>query len=313
MSKWIDEDKFNKFVDTKRKEQDSKNRFKSEYLWKPKPGTNEQPIDYEGRLLPDVDGSFYKKILYHMHASLSGEKYIYVLCPKTYDYNNFCPYCTITNKLYATGNESDKKLASKVKRKTKFATNYFVIDDPRHKDDDDNFKFNGKVWIYEFAEKLETIIKKEMTDEKRGSGLSIFDPGKDGVNLLLSIGLTKKDQAGNTYPAYDGTKFIRTNKPLGSDKQIEDIMGSLHNISDYIKSTGKDIKSYKEILINEKLFNLVKEEWERFVDIPNISQSVNEQVKQKNVEEKSKEVDHFTDDFTDEDLMSELDKLDSGQ
>ncbi|MFW6026787.1 MAG: hypothetical protein ACOCRX_10640, partial [Candidatus Woesearchaeota archaeon] len=72
-----------------------------------------------------------------------------MLCPKTFNFENPCPICSVTSKLYK-GTEDDKKEAGRYKRKQKFVSNIFVVDDPRDSEKEKDDKASGKVLIYEF-------------------------------------------------------------------------------------------------------------------------------------------------------------------
>ena len=125
MSKWISKDLFNDFQKEKKAEADKPNSYgmkRSDIIWDtPLKGTQDKPKIYEGRFLPDIDGGFYKKYSYHMFQS--GEKWMFILCPKTYNFEIYCPFCSATSQLYQ-GTEADKKIAYNYKRKEKLCPIY---------------------------------------------------------------------------------------------------------------------------------------------------------------------------------------------
>ena len=99
MSKWVNTEKFNKFRDEREsdKSQDKSPRFGRKWP-NPKMGDYNKPNEYHVRMIPDPEGEFYKKYFYHMFQS--GEQWNYIMCPKTYDMNHYCPWCAISQLLY---------------------------------------------------------------------------------------------------------------------------------------------------------------------------------------------------------------------
>lgn len=264
MSKWIKKDLFNDFKKKKKqeKEETSSNLKRSELVWEnPKKGTTEKPKIYEGRLLADPKKDLampYRKYLYHMWQA--GEKWNFVLCPKTFDMTNFCPCCAVTVKLY-NGSKDDKKQAYFLKRKEKFVTNFYVVKDPRDEDREDENRVNGTVKLYEFPSKVEQIVKKEITDDKEGYGAEIFDPGPEGRNFLIKVLSTKKDRNGKEWPDYSMSGFSRSQSALAdSDDEIEKIMEQRIDLDKYIRSMQMKKEKVIELLQNEFLWELVEDQ-----------------------------------------------------
>ena len=265
MSRWIDKDLFAKYVEQKEREIDappSGGLRRSDFVWPtPAPGTAEKPKVYEGRLLQDPKGLFTKKYYYHMWKS--NDKMVFYLCPKTDDFSNWCALCAITSKLY-TGTESDKKLAYEVKRKERHIANFYIVNDPRDRDVDDvNKKSTGKVKIYEFPSKLESKIKDVLLDKQEGLGYAIFDPDANGFNLLVKVSTTKADKSGKIYPDYSNSLFSRRSSTLGTQSEIESIMKQRFSLNDYLNDLKTKDSDLKAILKNERLWDLIEDEWNR--------------------------------------------------
>jgi len=263
MSKWINKDLFTKFQEQKKNEQEKAptGAGRMEIIWKnPDKGTIDKPRIYEGRFLTDPNGRFYEKYLYHMFYS--NEKWHFVLCEKTFSMENFCPLCTVTSKLYMSGNKVDKEAAKKYGRKERFCGNWYVVDDPRDVEmDDPEKKANGKVKIYEFPGKLESKVKNEITDVKNGLGLSIFDPGDDGYNFIIKVKSTKPTGEGKTFPDYADSIFSRKPTALGNDNEIRDIMSKTINVTEYINSMRMNDDNIMALLKAEMVWELVSSEW----------------------------------------------------
>ena len=120
MSKWINKDLFDSFQTAKKEEAEKPSEFggvsRRELIWPtPEKGTAEKQKVYEGRFVPDLKGNFYKKYFYHMFQVGEGNWY-FIFCPKTHDFTNFCPWCSVVSHLYK-GSAADKRAAGSYKRK----------------------------------------------------------------------------------------------------------------------------------------------------------------------------------------------------
>ena len=266
MSKWINKDLFSEYV--KEKEEDAQSSAQTDSnrmacVWRnPDRGSENSPNIYEGRLVPDPVGKFTRKYYYHMFRS--GEKWIFVLCQKTFDFSDWCPFCSITQKLYK-GSDSDKFMASQYKRKQKHVTNFYIVDDPRdEKIEDVNNRSMGKVKIYEFPDKVESKITQEIFDKKHGAGVSIFDPGEEGYNFIIKVKSTKADKDKRVFPDYSDSTFARTPSSLGTDSEIKALMETTTNLDNYLKGQLKSDADVIEILKGEMLWEMVDDEWARY-------------------------------------------------
>jgi hypothetical protein len=266
MSKWVNDDLFGKFQEQKKEEKESPpggytNR--SETVWQnPDKGTETQAKTYKGRFIPDQKGEFYRQYYYHMYRS--GEKWIFTLCPKTDDFeNNWCPFCSVTSKLYM-GTAADKKMANNYKRKRKYVGNFFIEDDPRDSERDEEARVNGTVKLYEFPNKVEMKLKEEITDAD-GLGRSIFDPGDDGFSFILKVLSTKKDERGNSYPDYSNSKFDRRPSALGTDAEIETLMASTFDIGEHLDQQRRTEEELIKLVKDEMLFDMISDEYDQLL------------------------------------------------
>ena len=233
MVDWITDDAFSSWLKDKEKE---KTRT-YEDSWGPKErGTTTSAKVYEGRFLGDPNGCMYKKYFYHMYQNDAGE-WVFILCPKTYDFQDFCPLCYSTTKLWA-GSERDKNLARKYKRKFKFVGNFYVIADPRDSENsDEEQQYAGKVYMYDFPGKIESKLDEELK-EKDGLGKLIFDPGPAGFNFLIKVKSTSEGE--NAFPDYSDSTFARKATALGTDKEIAKIMETRKACTDWILNKFKE-------------------------------------------------------------------------
>lgn len=304
-SKWISKDLFSKHLEEREKEKENRapRMNRSDKVWPSlKAGTQDDAMVYEGRFLPDPNGILSKRYYYHMWRS--GDKWYSMLCPKTHNFGNWCPTCGVVSTLY-NGTVEDKKLAREMKRKERFAANFHITVDPRDAQArDEESKMIGKTRIYEFPSKIDEKLKAE-EDEKEGLQEAVWDPGEDGHNFILKVKTTKPDANKNTYPDYSNSTFSRKTGPLGSDKEIKDIMESTHDITAHIKSMERDDKWVQDTLVSEGLFQLVERDWKKHHNTPEPTGP-----------SESDDVGNFTDPAkdtaapeNDEDLLKQLDNL----
>ena len=259
MSKWVNKEKFEDFK--KEREQDkSDDKGGVDYARlypNPKMGTLNNPKEYHVRLTPDPNGDFYKK--YHYHMFQSGESWVFIMCPKTYDMNAYCPWCHANQILYK-GSASDKKKAYQYKRKEKYVGNIYVVRDPRDADENDpDKKLTGKTFLYNFPQTIETLIRKEITDIENGWGYDIFDP-ENGYNLIISIGAKKPDKSGKVWPDYSLTAFAKRPSAIADTEEgIDTIMETTQDITEYINNSMFDAETHKKLLKAEMLYDDVEE------------------------------------------------------
>ena len=286
-------------------------------------GTQDVERVYKGRLLPDKNGDFYFKYLYHFFKS--GERYYYIKCPKTHDMNAFCPWCYV-NQLLWQGNESDKKRAYKYKKNVRFVGNFFVINDPRDSDvDDSERKASNKNFLYEFPEAVESKIKNEMTKLEEGYGPKIFNP-EDGHNLLIKIKAKKPDINGKIWPDYSNTEFSRTPSSIAESKEeVEKIMENVYDLSKYLQSLDKDWEFHEKLLKQELVWDDVEDVFIKHVgknsteekETPEESHSTTETFNENSKFEKSDNISDGDDrnnndsegNISDEDLLEQLENM----
>ena len=255
MSKWINKDQYDTFADQKVTEGDTSTATDTFFRkWmNPKMGTVSDAKEYVGRLLPDPIAGFYKEYFYH--GFMSGEKFKYFLCEKSYGLDKYCPFCE-ANKILYQGNSSDKKKAKEYRRKSRFVSNFFIKNDPRDADvKDDKYKVNGSVRLYEFPATVQSKIKNEITDTARGYGMDIFNP-EDGYDFVLKIKAKPKDENGKEWPDYGDTMFDRFKSPIAdTPEQIDALMETRIDLDKYIESLRLDVDQLENLLKSEMLWD----------------------------------------------------------
>lgn len=130
-------------------------------------------------------------------------------------------YC---KALYATGLESDKKLASPMKRKTHFISNILVVKDPA------NPANEGKVKLFKYGKKIhEMIMSKAQPTFEDEEKVYVYDID-EGANFRLRI----KTQDG--FPNYESSVFDSPS-PLcgGDDDEIQKAIDQYISLAEFIQ------------------------------------------------------------------------------
>ena len=322
MSKWVNSDKFKKFVNNKKKEKENEptNVGGGFFLkWtNPIMGTQDTPKIYKIRLLTDKNGDFYKKYYYHFFQS--GEKTYYILCEKTHGFDKFCPWCAVNQQLWK-GNSADKERAGRYRRNERYVGNAFIIHDPRDSDiSDPDKKYSGTRRLYEFPATVENKIANELTNDEEGFGPAIFDP-ENGHDLLIKISAKKPDKNGKVWPDYSLTEFSRKQSAIAdTPEEIEKIMESVYDLTEYIKQMGMSWQEQEKLLKQELVWDEVEDEFiKNFGSKKEVKKETPKQetkpdsddenesdTKDDSADEESPFVD---DDTNDEDLLNELENL----
>jgi len=312
MSKWINTEAFSKFQGQKKEEQENQPEKgsglrRSDFVWQtPEKGSSDRPKIYVGRFLVDKKGIPYKKYFYHMFKS--GEKWTFIVCLKTDDFQNYCPWCSVTSKLYK-GTATDKSAAFQYKRKEKFVGNFYIVDDPRDNEREEDEKIGKKVKLYEFPSKVETLLREEIVDTKHGLGQKIFDPSNGGYDFILKVASTKRDRNGNIWPDYAASTFARRSYELGTDSEIKEIMEQTFDLDEYIENQKRDNDFILQSLKDERVFDYIEDEWERYITPVADASSPSSESEPEKVETVTASSNGDDDDISDDELLKELDKM----
>lgn len=306
MSKWINKDLFAEFTNEKKNEVagGSGNDFSKK--WSVEKGTADNPKTFEVRFLPDKKQGFYKKYYYHMWKI--GEKWTFVQCPKTHDFNNPCPICSVVNKLFA-GSETDKNEARKLKRKQKFISNVFIAHDPRDAEKDADDKVEGTVKIYEFPSKLEQKLSEEIKDTRNGLGAAIFDPSEEGYNFIIKVG-TQSGGSGQSFPEYSMSMFARRPSPIAeSDEKIEELMEERIDLNEYLGKQNKPIEELIQLMKDEMFWDLISSEYARYEKAEEKKETSTTKKEEVKVETSSSSSEEDDTDVSEADLLAELENF----
>jgi hypothetical protein len=157
-----------------------------------------------------------------------------------------CPVSDIYYELNAIGTEEAKNFARQISRKTKFASNIYVIKDNGNPDN------NGKVFYWTYGVKLLDKIKAVLnpSDDLRDAGIqpiNVFDP-IDGANMIL----VRTKKSAKDFPNYDNTTFDKPSALFTDVNQAKEfIEKNCYDLNEII--LGEDtFQTYEELLAKFK-------------------------------------------------------------
>lgn len=209
-----------------------KQSYVDERFWKPE-------LDKTGngyavlRFLPAPDGEDlpWAKVWSHAFQGPTGQWYIENSLTTL---NQKDPVSEANTVLWNTGNEADKELARKRKRKLNYYSNVLVVSDPKHPENEGKiklFKYGKKIF-----DKLMEAMNPEFEDEKP---LNPFDFWS-GADFKLKI--RKVDGYWN----YDKSEFDKPNALFdGDDPKLESLWKQEFSLAEFTSATN--FKSYDEL------------------------------------------------------------------
>jgi hypothetical protein len=197
------------------------------------------------RFLPATDEDNAPYVMLYTHGFKIGTKWFIENCPSTLGIKDQCPACIANSELWATGLESDKKIASERKRKLSYYANVMVMKDPANPENE------GKVKIFRFGQKIFDKIKESINPDP-DSGEESLDPFSffSGANFIIKIAQV----AG--FKNYDKSKFASQTEMFdGDEDKLRDVLEQLHDIEsivakDQFKSLADLQKKHDAVLGN---------------------------------------------------------------
>lgn len=143
------------------------------------------------------------------------------------------PVSEYNTQLWNSGNEADKDIARKQKRKLQYIANVYIVKDPANPDNE------GKVYLYKFGkkifDKINDLMNPEFEDE---TPISPFDMW-EGANFKLKI---RKVEG---YQNYDKSEFDRPQPLSEDDEELERIWKSEHVLQEFLSESN--FKSYDDL------------------------------------------------------------------
>lgn len=183
------------------------------------------------RFLPAPAGEDNPWVKYFSHGFKGPGGWFIENCPTTHE--DKCPACEENTKLWNTGVDANKKIASDRKRKLNFVSNIYVVRDPGNPDNE------GKVFLFKYGKKIYDKINNamypEFEDEKAINPFDLWE----GADFKLKI----RKEAG--YRNYDKSEFDSAGPLLDDDSKLEKIWQSEHSL---VSLTEKSqFKSYDDL------------------------------------------------------------------
>jgi len=150
------------------------------------------------------------------------------------------PVGQFNTELWNTGLESNKKIASKQKRKLTFVSNIYVVTDQGNPDNE------GKVFLFRYGkkifDKLNEVMNPEFPDEQPMNPFDLWE----GANLALKV----RNVEG--YRNYDKSAFMSKSALLDDDAKLEAIWKSQYSLQEFL-----DPKNFKTYDVLKARMNLV--------------------------------------------------------
>ncbi len=147
--------------------------------------------------------------------------------------NQADPVAEYNSKLWNSGNDKDKEIARKQKRRLTYIANIYVVKDPAHPENE------GKVFLYKFGKKIFDKINEKMNpefeDEKPTNPFDLWA----GANFKLKI---RKVEG---YRNYDKSEFEDSAPLLDDDADMEAVWKSQYSLAELV--APDKFKSYDEL------------------------------------------------------------------
>jgi hypothetical protein len=143
------------------------------------------------------------------------------------------PVGEYNSKLWNSGNDKDKEIARKQKRRLTYIANIYIVKDPS------NPQNEGKVFLYKFGKKIFDKINEQMNptfeDEKAVNPFDLWE----GANFKMKI----RNVEG--YRNYDKSEFDEPSNLSENDEELEKIWNSQHSLAAFI--APDQFKSYDQL------------------------------------------------------------------
>jgi len=143
------------------------------------------------------------------------------------------PVGEYNSKLWNSGNESDKEIVRKQKRRLTYISNIYVVSDPA------NPQNEGKVFLYKYGKKIFDKINEQMNptfqDETAVNPFDLWE----GANFKMKIRHVEG------YRNYDKSEFDAPTPLLEDDDEMEKVWNSQHSLATFI--APDQFKSYDQL------------------------------------------------------------------
>ena len=143
------------------------------------------------------------------------------------------PVGELNSRLWNTGNEADKEIARKQKRRLTYIANVLIVSDPKHPENE------GQVRLFKFGKKIfDKIMDKAKPTFEDETPVNVFDYW-EGADFKLRM--RKVDG----YPNYDQSVFLEPAPIADDDEEILKIAQKQYKLSEFLDR--KNFKTYEEL------------------------------------------------------------------
>ena len=185
------------------------------------------------RFLPAKTEDDFPFVKVHRHAFQENGMWFIKECPSTI--GQACPVCEDNRTLWNTGNESDKEVARKHKRETKYIANVLVLKDPADPSNE------GQIRLYKFGKKIyDKLIEAMSADPELGetpvNPFSFFE----GANFVI------RTQMVGGFLNFDKCKVVPTADLYdGDEDKLTAVLDQLYDLKEF--HNPKLFESYDKI------------------------------------------------------------------
>lgn len=143
------------------------------------------------------------------------------------------PVGELNSRLWNTGNEADKEVARKQKRKLTYIANVLIVSDPKHPENE------GQVRLFRFGKKIfDKIMDKARPTFEDETPVNVFDLW-EGADFKL------RQRKVEGYANYDQSTFMEPSAVADDEEELLAIMGKVHDLKEFVDP--KNFKSYEEL------------------------------------------------------------------
>lgn len=137
------------------------------------------------------------------------------------------PIYELRQRLYATGQDIDKKVAQILRANKVYIANILVVKDPANPEN------NGKQFLYRYNATIQKLIEtalKPEPDPLTGEVAPVLDAFDmvDGANLEIRVSMT--DNGWN----YSGTKWATPSTLISSPEDFDKLMGNVYSLKEFV-------------------------------------------------------------------------------
>jgi len=143
------------------------------------------------------------------------------------------PVGELNSKLWNTGNEADKEVARKQKRKLTYIANVMIVSDPKHPENE------GQVRLFRFGKKIfDKIMDKARPTFEDETPVNVFDLW-EGADFKL------RQRKVEGYANYDQSTFMEPSTVADDEAELLSVMGKVHDLKEF--TDRKNFKTYEEL------------------------------------------------------------------